>query len=304
MKKFLIQLLFFLLFFAGVDCVLGELLHVGEAHAIGGKTERNYYIINKTNDNILVFGSSRALNHYSPKVFEKELHETMYNCGEDETGIICFYPKLNLIKQRYSPKRIIYDIYSADLLDSLRFQNADYLKTLKTSYGCTEAIDSMFSRYDASSTIKMISKLYQYNSTFFSVFLDNIRKTDYYEKGFYTMNDGMLKTEPFVDNLHKEYSYDKEKLRLLEQFIIDNKETIHLYFCISPEYGRTNDEMFQPIKDLCLKYNIPLLNHYCDTTFTRHKELFMNQNHLNLRGATIYSTLISKEISKYENDIQ
>lgn len=298
MKKFLIQLFLFLLLFTGIDYALGEVLRYGEAHAIGGKTERNYYINHQTHEDILFFGSSRSMNHYVPKVFEDSLGMTAYNCGEDETGIVCFYPKLNLIKQRYTPKVIIYDVYYVDLLDSLRFQNIDFLKTLKTSYGST-AVDSIFNRYEPSSQYKMCSKLFRYNSNFLNILMDNARKTNWFSKGFYLLNTNQMQQEPVVDNSHHKYYYDAEKLSLLEKFIVENKDSIRLYFAISPEYGRTNDEMFQPVKDLCNKYSIPLLNHYCDTMFTRNKELFGNQNHLNQKGATLYSSQLANEI-KYE----
>ena len=296
MKKFLIELVLFLLLFVGVDFILGEFLRYSEAHAIGGETERNYYINNKLSEDILVFGSSRAVGHYHPDVLQQELGMTVYDCGEDETGIICFYPKLNLIKQRHVPKAIIYDIYTPDLLDGLRYRNEDYLKTLKSSYGQTEAVDSMFARYDPSANIKLCSMLYQYNSVFLNIILDNIRSTDWYNKGFYQLNTGKMTQENPFDNNHHEYVYDSEKLYFLEKFIKENKNSIRIYFAISPIYGSSNDEMYDPIKGLCKKYDIPLLNHFCDTTFTLHKELFANQNHLNLKGAMLYSSAISNDI--------
>lgn len=299
MKRFVLQLFIFLFLFALIDVALGNIIKIGETHAIGGKTERNFYINNKTKEDVLIFGSSRAVGHYNPEVFRKSMNMTMYDCGEDETGIVCFYPKINFIKQRYSPKIIIYDVYYVDLLDSLRFQNIDFLKTLKTSYGQTQSVDSAFWRYEPSSKYKMMSKLYRYNSSFLNIIIDNMRQTDWYDHGFYLLNSGKMHDEPFVDNSHKHYTYDFEKLRLLEKFISENKDSLQLYLAISPEYGRTNDEMYEPVKRLCKKYKVPLLNHYCDTTFTTHKELFVNQNHLNKEGATLYTSIVVSELSNY-----
>lgn len=295
MKRFLLQLTIFLLLFAAIDFFFGKLLQYGELHAIGGDTEKHYYIHNKSCEDILIFGSSRSSNHYSPRVLEDSLHMTVYNCGENETGIVCFYPKLNMIKQRYTPKIIICDIYYVDLLDSLRFQNIDFLKTLKTSYG-TQCVDTMFIRYASTSKIKMLSGMYRYNSLIYSILVDNFRTTNWYYKGFYCLSTQKIKNVPIVDNTHHCYIYDTEKLRLLERLIIENKDRTRIFFAISPEFGKTNDEMYSPVKELCKQYNIPLLNHLCDTTFTRHKELFSNQNHLNIDGATLYTKIISKEI--------
>ena len=287
--------------FSCLDYTVGKIIHYGEMNATSGKTERNYYINNCLHEDILIFGSSRALNHYSPMVFNDSLGLSAYNCGEDETGIILFYPRLSLIKRHYKPKLIVYDVYSPDFLNGLRFHNIDYLKTLKTTYGQSVSVDSMFWRYDLTGRYKMFSKLYQYNSTFLNVILDNIHKTHLFSNGFYLHNTHKMGIEPFVDNSSRKYVYDKEKLRLLELFIKENKGSIQLFFAISPEYGRTNGEMFEPIKALCDKYDVPLLDHYCDTMFTHHKEFFSNQNHLNQRGANLYSSIICSEIKKMEN---
>lgn len=302
MKRFLIQLSCFLVLTAVSDLCVGKLLRYAEAHATGGDTERIFHINIRSNEDVLIFGSSRATNHYNTKILEDSLNSMVYNCGENETGIVCFYPKLNLIKQRYTPKAIIYDVYYVDLLDSLRIKNIDFLKTLKTSYGTT-CVDSMFHRYESSTRYKMFSNMYRYNSSVASLLTDNFRTTGWwYYKGFYLLNTKKMENTPEVDNAHKHYSYDPEKIRLLELFIKENKDNIQLYFAISPEYGKTNDEMYNPIKQICKKYDIPLLNHLCDTTFTTHKELFSNQNHLNQDGAKLYSTMIVREIKNLTKD--
>ena len=297
MKRFLFQLTIFLILFAAVDFCMGKLLQYGESHATGGDTERIYYINNKSHEEMLVFGSSRSTNHYNTRVLEDSLRMSVYNCGENETGIVCFYPKLNLIKQRHIPKVVLCDIYYVDLLDSLRYQSVDFLKTLKTSYG-TPCVDTMFTRYAPTSNIKMLSGMYRYNSSLFTLLIDNFRTTSWYRKGFYLLNTNKMKVVPRIDNSHKSYSYDAEKLRLLELFIKENKDSIRLYFAISPEFGKTNDELYTPVKSICKRYNIPLFNHLCDTTFTKHKELFSNQNHLNQDGAALYTEIIAREINE------
>ena len=54
--------------------------------------------------------------------------------------------------------------------------------------------------------------------------------------------------------------------------------------------------------DLCTLYNIPLWNHFCDTTFSLHHELFEDPIHLNSAGEDLYSKTIFKEIKSYLAD--
>lgn len=295
MKKFIFKLLLFLVVYAVVDYVLGLGLGWLAANAKGGDTARNYHITHSAEEDVLIFGSSRASNHYNSRELEKQLGSSVYNCGENETGIMYFYPLLNLIKKHHLPKVIIYDVYTMDLLDNLRLGHLDYLKPLKTSYGI-DCVDSMFFRSEPTSKIKMLSSLYRNNSTFLNVLFDWVRNNIIYDKGFYLLNTGKLIDKQVPNDNKRDFVYDSEKLSFLEKFIKENKDSINIIFSISPEYGRTTDDMFDPLKKLCDQYNIPLLNHYCDTTFTMHSDYFGNVNHLNRDGAVLYTRKISEEI--------
>ena len=297
MSKFVLKLLLFLALFVIVDHILGKGINLLSIYAKGGDTAKNVHITRFLDEDVLILGSSRASNHYVPDSLEHHLGLSTYNCGQNENGIILFYPLMNLIKQRHKPKMLIYDVYTMDLLDGMRFNGIDYLTILKPVYG-VECVDSMFHRAEYNSKIKMHSRLYRHNSTFLNLIIDVVKNRDIYHKGFYQLNTGILQNPSVSLSSKHDFVYDPEKLSFLEKFIVENKDSVKLIFAISPEYGKIDDIMFEPLKMLCNTYNIPLLNHYCDTTFTYHKELFSNQNHLNHKGANLYSSIISKELEE------
>ena len=291
MKGFIYKIIVFISLLFIVDRLLGYGMGKLRSAAIGGNTEREEYIANKATEDILIFGSSRALDHYNPNILTELLGLSCYNCGQDESGIVLFYPRYKMMAKRNNPKIIIYDIYLQDLYGK---DNEKYLSRLKPYYNDKD-VKEMFSLVDHLSKYKMFSHIYQHNSTLYDVLKDNFINNHIFLKGFYSIMTGTLDYEP-TGTKTKHEPLDSFKVSYLEKFIKETKDKCQLFFCISPVYKSTSNKDFDSIKILCKKYNIPLLNHYCDTLFTNHRELFSNVNHLNRNGADLYSEIIVNEI--------
>ena len=291
MKSFILKLLLFFILLFIVDRLMGFGIEKLRLKAIGGNTEREEYIAKEATEDILIFGSSRTLDHYNPDVLSDKLGLSCYNCGQDGSGIILFYPRYKMIEQRHIPKIILYDVYVQDLFGT---DNAKYLSHLKPYYN-NKSVQEMFSIVDPSSMNKMYSHIYQHNSTLFDVLKDIFIDNNLFNKGFYTIMTGTLDYEPAAFKIKQE-PIDSLKIVYLEKFIKETKGKSELIFCLSPSYKCTSSKEFEPIRLLCKKYNIPFLNHYCDTNFTTHRELFANTNHLNRAGADKYSEVIGNEV--------
>ena len=68
MSKFILKIvLFFLLVFV-LDYSIGYCLDYMNSHQKGNFTKDLYHGIMQSNEDILIFGSSRAMNHYVPNV--------------------------------------------------------------------------------------------------------------------------------------------------------------------------------------------------------------------------------------------
>lgn len=68
MKKFLLKLLLFAVLFVTVDKTAGLVATYLFDHAKSGATEKNKYIASRTNEDLLIFGSSRGVHHYDPRI--------------------------------------------------------------------------------------------------------------------------------------------------------------------------------------------------------------------------------------------
>lgn len=127
----------------GLDLLSGFIFREMTNKAKGGDTARNEYIAHKVDAPILIFGSSRAIHHYVPKIFRDSLGIDCYNCGQDGMGIILFYGRYKMITQRYIPKVIVYDVLSG--FDLEQGDNYSYIGWLKPYYDIP-GIDSIFGR--------------------------------------------------------------------------------------------------------------------------------------------------------------
>lgn len=298
MKKFLIKLLLFISICIVADICVGSILENLRTNAISGANKKNTHVWETTNEDILIFGSSRAFDHYIPRIFEDSLNMSCYNCGEDESGIALFYSRWKSIKQRYIPKYIIYDVYVQDILTSGK---SNYVTKMKPYYGKNDMVDSLLKKEDTNVNYKMLSKCYRYNSQLYDLLLDRFRSYDILDKGFYTMNNGTLKEGKYAPVKYDSISFDENRKRMFEEFIKEVKGQSKMIISISPIYKGTDEHLFSQILGLAKKYDVPVLNHVNDTAFTEHREYFANPTHMNTKGAEAYTNVIVKEFRKLTN---
>ena len=164
MKKYILKILLLFALVAVGDILFGICMkHVYSSIKSGGQG-RNNYIANELKADLVVFGSSRALNHYNTKLLQDSLGMTCFNCGEDGNGILLAYGRLWMLKKRYTPKTIIMDITpSFDLLKSKDGMNMEWLRPFYDYDGIKE----IFQDLDSNEKYKMLSSCYKYNSFFF-----------------------------------------------------------------------------------------------------------------------------------------
>ena len=301
MKRFFLRLFLFLF----VIVLFDQLFGVGMA-AILKNTEkgdwgRNNYIFNEVDHDIIIFGSSRAIHHYDPKIFSDTLGMSCYNCGEDGMGIYLMYSRYRTIESRKAPKIVIYEVLPEyDLLkdnDNLR-----YLKFLRP-YTYFNIVDSIVNTISITERYKLWSNGYRFNSVFVDIVAQRLSKAQGTAKDYTYMPEEKVMSESLYDgqdissSLDEPFIYDKSKLALLENMIVRciGLKT-KLIFTASPKYKSISDPGYYPLQMLCEKYGISFINHSCDTVYNTDITLFSDANHLNIKGAVLFSSQLASEI--------
>lgn len=296
MKKFIIRIVIFAIIISVADICIGSVLNKIANGAIGGDYYTTNYIADKANEEIIIMGSSRANHHYIPGIIEDSLGTTCYNMGEDGMGIILMYGRYKLITQRYTPNIIIYDIQENFDLDNN--ENIKYINALKHNYEYP-GISEIFKIVDKKESIKMLSRLYRYNSRVIGV-ISNRLYTPIKGVNGYSPSKGTInkEPEPFDNQI---ISYDTLKLMYLEELIKDCSGKTNLIFTISPKYFKTDDSFIEPLENMCKQYDIPIFNHLNDERFIKNKALFADRVHLNHEGAKLYTNIIIQEVKDWYN---
>lgn len=295
-KKKLYKIAFVLFLVVLIDFFSGVIFEKAYQNSPSGICFQENYIMSKTNQDLLIFGSSRAAYHYIPKILKDTLGFSVYNCGREGSGIYYHYGVLLSTLKRYHPKIILLDIDYRDFyqhegifgLDILEEHNPFYHKISKD-------FDSLLVLKGFKEEIKLQSKLYRYNSKAFKMITSHFGGGRGNVNGFRSKN-GIWK-EQITPLKTDKLIVDKNKIETIRKFIIKSKENnIKLIFTISPYYAKTAKNFYKPLQDLAEENNIVFISHLQDTTFTRNPKLFNDILHLNLKGATIFTTKVASEL--------
>ena len=284
MKKFLLKLALFFVALIVVDRALGMVFSYMGDHAKGGYIGHHKYITDKANEDILIFGSSRAIHHYNPQIISDSIGMSCYNCGQDGNGIILFYGLWQMIKQRHKPLMIIYDVTPGfDISEGE--SNQRYLGWLRADYD-RPGVDEIFETVDSTEKIKMMSMAYRFNSKF----MQNL--TDYIHPLFKIEGNGFLPLVEEMDTMKIRQNdgkmiippSDKVKLAFVNKFIEDTKG-IKLIFVVSPSWYGMNENEILPIKGICERNHIPFVDLSKSKKYIHRNRYFSDGYHLNDRGA-------------------
>lgn len=298
MKRFIIRLLAFLLLIFIVDRGVGLGMKYMQEHAKGGYIGHHNKIINSDED-ILIFGSSRAIHHYNPQIIKDSLGMSCYNCGQDGNGIILFYGWWQLMKDRHVPKIVIYDVNPGfDLF--IGENNQKYLGWLRSEYD-NKNIKQIFEDVDYTEKYKMQSMMYRYNSKF----LQNI--VDFIHPIFKIKSDGFLPLKGELDEMKiKKKRRDSEiskidslKLELIEKLVVDIKRhNSQVILVASPVWYGKEDMQFDALRRICKEHNVQFFNYSNNPKYLKNNRFFKDGSHLNARGADEFTRDLIKDLLK------
>ncbi len=298
MKKFLIYVgLFFSLIFI-IDLVFGVGARYLNSHAKGGDTYNHYYITEKMADSVVVFGSSRAIHHFNPKIIEDSLGMTAYNCGVDGNGIIFNYGRLLDITRRYKPSIIIYDVIPS--FDMEEDDYSKYLQWLRRWYD-HPGIPEIFPDVDSMEKYKMLSNLYRYNRFFLQMLSDNIKpRQELAYKGYKPIYETMTVETDRTDH-SKPAQWSELKLNYFQRFVnLCQKNNIKLVISFSPWYRAGSSKIYDEFRSFAQKNELEILDFYTDTEITTNPALFADVSHLNNSGADKFTAKFMSALKKLQ----
>lgn len=294
MKQLLIHIAIVACLFFLFDRTLG----LGLKYLYSQSNATDEYKISYSNettcDSVLIFGSSRALHHYVPSIIEKEIGLTCYNVADwGINNIYYHYGLLSNIMSRYIPKAIVFEIHPSDWLET-PFSGKERAGALAPYCGMSNGCDEML-KLSGKYWPCQLSWVYRFTGSFPNLITGKIGSMDRNLKGWKPM-DGAMDTTGVVA---EEYPFpiDQQRIALLERFIQDcKKNNIQLILTFSPMYICSNKDILQFSRKLAKEHHLTFIDHYRDSNFVGHAELFYDFGHLNRKGAECYSHTIAQEL--------
>lgn len=298
--RLFIKIVVFVAFVFVVDFAFGFVMKSALATTTKGDWGRRNYILNDTHEDLLIFGSSRAIHHFDPKIFEDSLQMTCCNCAEDGSGILLHYPRIEAILERYKPKMVIYDLIPK--YDFLLFGEINSLGRLRP-YSNVPSISSFIIEVDKKEKLMLWSNLYKYNSSFLEILQHRFSPSPVSSAEFtYGILEGEMNYTPGKAGDLEGEGLDEVKYKYLVKLIeLCKKHRVNLIFTTSPWYKMEYQDVYGPIEKLCKEKNVPFLNHNFDSYFNNDKHFFHDAAHMNRHGAEAFSSVIAHEIKCISN---
>lgn len=258
------------------------------------QNDRLIHSVLGTKEDILIFGSSRALQHYNPKIIEDSLGMTCYNVGAGGQNIYFHLALLEATLERYTPKIAILELMSIDFEVTSPQWDTEKLGILLPFYHESEAAERAVLRRGELEKVKTnLSSVYPFNSMQYATFRNNLMPYHNHINGFMPITrvwDKRLEKKEVVKS-----EIDGEKLKALYQFIeLCQVNNIKLFIFVSPHYADFNGESKYTLlaSELKAKTGIELISFENEPFFMERPELFADPFHLNADGAKKYSQII------------
>lgn len=294
-QYFFMRLFILLIILFVIDYSLGSLFRYVYFKQESGELFRITYSIEKTKEDILVFGSSRANHHYHPEVFNKKLNLSFYNTGSDGEHIFYQAAVLKGVLKRYTPKIILLDFVAAEFEKDR--PSYDRMSCLLPYYHDHPEMRSILELKSPYEKYKLFSKLYPYNSEIFQMLLGGTK----YKKLKHEDINGYIPRkevwdEPIKTMVYREkYTLDSNKIKVFDSMIKDCISAgSKLYIVCSPYFfdAKNQEYSIRLGKKIAEKYNIDFLDFSDNSVFTKNVNLFADFAHLNDIGARIFSEMV------------
>lgn len=297
--RFFKNLMIFIAIMFVVDRGVGSILEYYFKKQPMGDDAAFAHALDNPKEDILFYGSSRAVHTYNCAIFTDSLGLSAYNCGRNASNIIYHAAIISAAFEKSTPKVVVLDISPKELSWKSGQGGDDVLSAMILPYITTNKnFEALAKELFPKELIKAkISKLYTYNSMIASIIRNSNRTKNDNVNGYQPLHGAKVDQDPkAVDAAKSEVSdYAKQKLEFFVKTVRDHH--VPLIVIISPIYALPAPPTPSMIetKKILDKYNVEIWDYASDTAFIK-KKYFYDLVHLNTKGADLFSSLIASRM--------
>ena len=280
--------------------------YFGNRH-LPGDYETVEYLLKKSTDDVIVIGSSVALNSVKPDVVADSIDVSMWNGASNAQSMCYFEVLIKSIFQRHKPKLLLLGFRYDESLTDPRGNRASFLiPYYHTGY---PEIDKFLEDVPTLERQMLRSNLCRYNSVWLRILLNHFIKTG--EKGVRGFIGKAIPSvqpdlvESTVNDEHSTKATTDCFRRILDYCKAENVDVVVFfppqYFDFRGERIVAHDEMLA----ICEEYGVKTFDVLYDTYWVSHPELFYDNRHLNVDGADVFSSQLAHYLKQeYFNEEQ
>ena len=296
-------ILFVLLFV--FDRIIGTLLENAYKNAPQGDIKTFAHSITDPTEDIFIYGSSRAVHGYDPKIFSDSLNLACFNSGRENSNILYHSAILKEMLKKHKPKIIVLDVTAKELTWRTAENSKAVLASMILPYVRRDTSFENIARQLFPDELRKaeVSKIYAYNSLVLSLAVGKRKlKHGTNLNGYVPLHGDKVqgKIPAFTDDNDKTDPFTTKNFEDFVKMVKDNN--IKLYVVQSPILVKhfNSSISLDTIKSILSRYNEPFWDYSFDTAFYK-KQYFYDNLHLNTTGATLFT---EKLVSDMKADLK
>lgn len=251
----------------------------------------------KSDSDLIILGSSRAMHHYNPEILSKTMNLSCYNSGFGGYGLFLNYAVLSERIKIKIPKVVILDLSpNTMIIGENSYSKLDKLLPYYDKYPSFNEIVQLNSKF---SKLEVLSNLYIHNSTLYD-FIKN-QLNDSKNKNAFDPLNGQLNKKYFKPFFLQDVEYfDKNKILYLNKIInLCKKNNIKLIGVVSPTYLKfdRNNRIINELKSIFHNENLVFFDYSNYSKLYQDPKYFIDQLHMNELGAEKFSEELANKIN-------
>lgn len=260
-----------------------------------GIFHRQLYVLNESNDDIIILGSSRASHHYVPSIFTDSLGMSCYNAGSEGMCIYYHYAMLAAMVERgHCPRVVIYDVMNLDakLHPGPTFTLDAALDRLAPHNGQFACIDSLFELKGWKENLKLQSKAYRYNSKLVQSIKCNFIPSPE-DHGYEAIKGHLKEKMQFQHENYDNCTIDSLKLEYMRKMVrLAKQNNVRTFFVLSPYFVDNPSRAYEASREVARENGVEVIDCYNEPAMMK-QELFRDLMHLNDEGAHVWSSYLA-----------
>lgn len=266
-------------------------------------------ILNKNvDDDLIIYGSSRSFVHINPEILDEELNVNSYNLGLNGHKIKFQKYRHDLaLSNNLKPKNVIINLDINALIDVEPYSARQFLPMLFFNKYLYDLLDDSLdiSKWDLFIPLIRYREFDMKPSEFFMEMYKVYMYSNYDQykrkKGFIGNESDWEPGVSKCENIKLSVNRIQDLIDIIEDL---KKINANIILINSPEYITQIESEInrQEIIDLYTKisdkYNIPFID-YSNDSINYQKDLFYNTDHLNAKGANIFTKKLVEDIKPH-----